>query len=303
MNISKIILPYICIFPALTFAQTSVTLQGNLTVADDPNTESHVEGNTRITGSLVLGSSIYTMAFGENSIASGTQAQAWGYRSIAVGDWNTRAYGNYSIAYGWDSIAGVNGSTLEHCFAYGPGTRATGTRSVAMGSGAQATGNYSVAMGAGPKASGGHSISLGCYSEATGWMSAGIGSHTVANGDSSFAIGYNVQTKSHNAYAFGKNAISNAWGSFAIGYDVSSDTYYQTTLGVNNLPISGDKSKWVATNPLLVIGNGSAPENKSNALVMLKNGDTKFSGNIEAESIKVRTAKGGLPMGEFGLPN
>lgn len=67
-----------------------------------------------------------------------------------------------------------------------------------------------------------------------------------------------------------------------------------------NLIIKDDSttSQWVSTDPLLVVGNGASTGNESNALVVLKNGNTEISGKL-----KVLTASDGIPMGEFGIQN
>ena len=49
-----------------------------------------------------------------------------------------------------------------------------------------------------------------------------------------------------------------------------------------------------------MVGNGQSETAKSNALVMLKNGNTTLNGDLTAENIKVKNAAGGLPMGAFG---
>lgn len=56
--------------------------------------------------------------------------------------------------------------------------------------------------------------------------------------------------------------------------------------------------QWVSTEPLLVVGNGTITGNESNALVVLKNGDTEIKGKL-----KVLTASEGIPMGIFGMQN
>ena len=41
---------------------------------------------------------------------------------------------------------------------------------------------------------------------------------------------------------------------------------------------------------------------RSNALVMLKNGSTKLNGEMTANAFKVTAPAGGIPMGDFGMP-
>src|ERR1044072_5308374 len=46
----------------------------------------------------------------------------------------------------------------------------------------------------------------------------------------------------------------------------------QVTIGQYNTTLAGTSNAWVATEPLFVIGNGTAPGARSNAVTVLKNG-------------------------------
>ena len=63
---------------------------------------------------------------------------------------------------------------------------------------------------------------------------------------------------------------------------------------------STDFYTWRPQDPIFVVGNGTGTEDRSNAFVVLKNGDAKVKGNLEAASVKISTPAGGIPMGEFG---
>lgn len=106
-------------------------------------------------------------------------------------------------------------------------------------------GDASFASGSNSQASGSHSVALGEYSEAFGSRTVAIGVGSEAHGSLSMAIG-----PSTSAYSYSETVL----GAYNANYTPSSTT------------------NWVSTDRLLVIGNGSF--GPSNALVMLKNGNT-----------------------------
>jgi hypothetical protein len=121
-------------------------------------------------------------------------------------------------------------------------------------------GTSSIAMGYMCSASGVKAISLGISTTASATNSFAIGSSTTASGQFSFAGGYGAISSATYANAFGRSVTANSFSSFVIGQFNSSGTYNATT--------------WIATDPLFVVGNGTSTVATSNALTVLKNGNT-----------------------------
>ena len=114
-----------------------------------------------------------SVAFGENTTASGD-------RSTAMGS-QTTASGNNSTAMGEGTTASGDQST-----AMGFKTTASAAQSTAMGNYTTASGNSSTAMGDQTTASGSHSIAMGDESTADGEESLAAGNRTAAESDNSF---------------------------------------------------------------------------------------------------------------------
>ncbi|MBK7962715.1 MAG: hypothetical protein IPK04_16900 [Bdellovibrionales bacterium] len=136
----------------------------------------------------------------------------------------------------------------------------SGGGSVALGAGSSATSFYAVALGWNSTASSGYSTALGNTTSASGGSSTAMGQGSVASGQASIAMGLS----------------STAGGNYsmAVGRSATAPSQAQSTFGQYNY-VSGTESatSWVTTDPLFVIGNGTAPGSLSNAMTVLKNGN------------------------------
>lgn len=159
-------------------------------------------------------------------------------------EWNETNVGDYSFVIGNNSIASGEGS-------------------ISMGLESFSTGDISLAIGEGVVSSGYLSSAFGEYTEASGDASVSMGTNSVASGYTSFSIGI--------------NSIASGGSSFSSGNSNTSKSFSETAMGLYNsdyTPISIDG--WQATDRLFVIGNGQSDGNRSDALVILKNGNTGF---------------------------
>lgn len=122
-------------------------------------------------------------------------------------------------------------------------------------------GSYSVAMGYNPRAKGDYSTAFGHNTRASGHNSTAMGSNAIASGQFSTAIG----------------AATNATGvvSTAMGYMTTAPSGYETVIGLyNSLYTPIYTSYWNPADRLFVIGNGTSSYSRSNAITVLKNGNT-----------------------------
>ena len=201
--------------------------------------------NTRATG-------IYSTALGNSTIASGIISTSMGIGTSAYGYAST-SMGNYTKAYGYSSTS------------MGNFTMATGDYSIAMGGNTTANGDYSSALGYNTK-------SDGHYSTAMGYLSLAIGDYSLSMGNGTRAIGNNSTT-------MGYNTTANSSYSTAIGYNTIANGYIGLVAGVYNDSISAKQTALNSFTPLFIIGNGNSPSDRTNAMVVLKNGNVAIGDN------------------------
>lgn len=207
---------------------------------------------------------------------------------VVEGDqWDNIFAGKYSSALGYNNTAYGIAS-----FAAGNANSATGHSSIAIGFTSLASSDYSVAIGAGNKANGYYSLATGMGSTASGENSTVMGYFSTASGNTSTATG-------SSTIASGDFSSSHGFNTRAMGYA-------STVIGMNNDPLLGIAETSVSANtPLLIIGNGSDPWNRSNATVVRKNGKVGI-GNITPEynldiANRVRIRSGGDITTSAGL--
>jgi len=207
-------------------------------------------------GHNVTASGTSSTAFGEGSTASGFGATALGQSNTAsgydafAGGYNGSASGAYSVALGGSANAGGN-----FAFAAGGATNASNDYAVALGSNTIASGNASFAAGTNAVASGMGAISLGAATSATADLSIALGGTTAASGTYAVATGQGTSAQAYNSFVVGR---------------------YNT--------LTGTTGSWVSTEPLFVAGNGSSGSSRSDALVLLKNGDMTIAGTLTQSS-------------------
>lgn len=213
-------------------------------------------------------------------------------------DWNDTIVGNHSVAMGYNNMASGTRST-----AMGAGSNATGNTSFAVGFTPRASGDYSTAMGSQTVASGGVSTATGNDTEASGHASFSMGNATTASGDYSLASGFNTQAQGesavalgystlasgHQSLALGNQTTANGNVSLAMGYQsstvgnastamgiyTSSRSYAETTVGLYSaLYTANSTDSYDPEDRVFAVGNGTHYNNRSNALTILKNGNT-----------------------------
>lgn len=176
------------------YAQVSSTeIQGNLWVADNPET-SEVEGKLEVGYGISVGGGILG---GPNSLAIGLGATAFGDLSVAMGSMvdgrveRTRAYGQYSVAFGFGAIAGDSADpTKAYNLAFGSGSAALEDGSIAIGKFASSTGSGAYAFGFKAQASGSSSFALGYETQANGYLCYAFGPGCIAELNSTLALGH-----------------------------------------------------------------------------------------------------------------
>jgi trimeric autotransporter adhesin len=236
-------------------------------------------------GTLNTASGYFSTAIGYNSIASGYYGStAIGYITSAFGNYGATAIGYKSAAQGDYSIAiGVEAMAINwYSVAIGDRATASGYNATAIGKETLAEGNISTAMGSNTKAIGGASIAMGHKSIAQGnYASTAIGYQTLSEGAASLSLGYNTIARGINSTAIGRHTIAKSYGETVIG------TYNDTTQ-------STDPINQLETDPLFVVGNGTADTYRLNAFMVLKSGNTGIGGYPGATGLNVFAIKNGI---------
>jgi len=201
--------------------------------------------------------------------------------TTTVTEGNLDISGNLVVGSG--SVTGTNSISFQGAIVEGLSSFAVGSNNTVASNDAYVLGSYnSLYCGAGSVIGNHNGLVMG-YANI-------IGSYSWAECLSdSFLIGYgNNFLYTSDVYAFGKGLMSEIYMGGS-----------QVVLGFYNLPFQTDSSSWVLTDPLFVIGNGQSNTNRSNALVMLKNGNTNLNGELTVKKVIVTEVASGIPMGPF----
>ncbi len=150
-----------------------------------------------------------------------------------------------------------------------------GYYSFAAGSGAKAFGDFSTAIGD-------NNYALGAYSLALGSSCWAYNSNSIAMGDNTFATGYGALALNYQTEASGGFST-------AMGEQTTARAFASLTIGRYNDSIATSSTfSWVPTDPVFMIGNGSAYNARSNAFVVLKNAKTGINSSNPQSMLHVK---------------
>jgi Head domain of trimeric autotransporter adhesin len=195
-------------------------------------------------------------------------ADKFAFRVGYVGsvNWDRDSIGYYSFASGLDAKASGLIST-----AMGAGAQASGDNSIALGS-VIATKNYAFAVGQGSLADGDNSIAMGEFNNALGANSIAMGVNSIASGFRAMAIGNDAIASGDLSHAFGSNAEARAIASMALGESTYAKAIGSFTAGeFNDSTDAPSLSVTAPTDRIFQLGNGTADNNRSNAITVLRN--------------------------------
>ena len=175
---------------------------------------------------------------------------------------------DYSYAIGTGAIASDDGA-----YAFGNSAKASGYKAYAFGYHCYATGEKAYAIGSQNSSTGETSVAIGHSADAKGNSLIAVGRNSQAEGYHSIAIGVSDDTpdapwttaSGGKSIAIGTNCKSRQYGSVTLGYWLDNNDDYSLVVGKYNTPIN--------TGSIFVVGNGSSDLNRSNAVVILDNGN------------------------------
>jgi hypothetical protein len=171
----------------------------------------------------------------------------------------------------YDDIDSIGTNSI----ALGEMTLASGSSATALGAYSNASGVRSTAIGSATIASGGSSTAMGLATRATEWASTALGFETIASNKTSLATGFRSRASGNGSTAMGSNTIASSGFEFVIGLFNTSYT-----------PISSEE--WISADRLFVVGNGAAHNSRSDAMVILKNGNTGIGSSAPESRLHLR---------------
>lgn len=197
------------------------------------------------------------------------------------------AHGDNLIVSGWIKGGAANSSSVApETIQIGQGAWCGGWTSQAFGYNAHVYSHYSTAFGMGTEVKCYNTFVLGRYN-----ISDGYDLDSYVSTDPAFVIGNGTSaTARSDAFKILKNGDTSIFGclevgspnsisisgksSIGLGTDLTVSGAYQTVLGRFNVLATYNATTWTAADPLLVVANGDSDTQRSNALVVLKNGNT-----------------------------
>ena len=211
----------------------------------------------------------FSFAVGQNTTASGDNSTSFGNQTISSGNYST-AIGDNTVASNISSVAMGSFST------------ASGTYSTAVGFNSLASGSSSTAMGENSIASGLSSMAMGRFTTASGIFSTAMGNGSHSSGIAATALGNNTVALGLISTTMGNSSLASGDISTSMGERTTARAYGSLTIGrLNDSILTSNKTSWVVTDPVFIIGNGTATNARSNAMVVYKNGNTDINGNLK----------------------
>ncbi len=153
-------------------------------------------------------------------------------------------------------------------------------------------------------------IAGGITNEASGYISAvgGGEGNQIQHDYGVISGGYNNKIYDTNGnfgtISGGENhEIKADYSTIVGGQGIITESAWQYSLGRYNVLTGGSPTAWVATDPLFTIGNGTGFFTRSNALTMLKNGNTGFGTTTPGVRLDLDGALAARPAATINLAN
>jgi hypothetical protein len=236
------------------------------TSTPNPNTLLHIDLTGSVTkGFLVTGLSMAGGAV--PNLGSGTRLMFFpGKGAFRAGT---------ASGTGWDDV-----NVGLHSTALGVATIANGQSSTAFGFSTEASALYATSFGHYSKASGTNSTAIGSNTLASGQGSTALGNNTIASGSYSTALGHSGTASGIVSTAMGLNTSAQGAHSIAAGNNTVSKGFASTVIGTfNDSILTTEQNSPTSTTPLFIVGNGNTSVDRSNAMVVRKDGNVGIGTN------------------------
>ena len=247
---------------------------------------------------------------GENSVAIGFGAQAFGTAGVAIGEESATTNGHNGVAIGAHSK-----TSNEKAISIGAFNTASGAQSIVMagnydtnssGPVSVASGTRATVIGAETTVSGNNSLAIGDKNTVASNRTYAIGNNinAAAGTDDSLVFGTRASVGGNNAIAMGNTATASASGAVAISNQSKAKTTYSIALGQG--AVAGDDSAGALNNGEAAIAIGrEASANVYNGIALGKQATVKkdsSDGIAIGSETKVNAYKG-TAIGAFSEAN
>lgn len=203
--------------------------------------------------------------------------------SVTSTQWDASSIGKWSFASGYNTTA-----SGDYSMSMGAVNIASGMYATSLGYLTTAFGNYSISMGGNTIASGIGSTSMGDGTSATGSTSTSMGSSTTASGVASTSMGNLTAASGDYATSMGGNTTASGDYATSMGQGTTARAYASTTIGMFNDSIaSSNPNNGNQNDPIFIIGNGNNNNSRSNAMMVLKNGNVGIGTNSPSQRLHV----------------
>lgn len=231
----------------------------------------------------------YSVALGKSTVAKGESSIALGANSLASGS-NSFAVGNTAIADATDAVA--IGKTAvangEGAFSIGNNSNASNKGSMAFGKGNISSGENSLAIGNNTISNNTYATAMGFATIATGMYAMSLGHASIAGGNYSNAFGFTNTASADFSLAMGNGNFTTGQRSVAFGTSLTSSSFAEIAVGANNESYTANSTTdWNENDRLFVVGNGPTSSSRSNALTILKSGNTGIGTSSPSEKLEV----------------
>ena len=232
---------------------------------------------TRLNTSAIADTLGWTKALTTNTKAIKSDNQ-YVTGKVGIGDFSATSP-NANLQVIGNGIFGSDNNTVSgtNSIAAGAGTDASGDRTFVIGENNLNAADNSIVAGYFSRIENGygHSIVVGYTDTVEASSAAAFGYGSKVNGFSGFAAGDRNKVSGQSAASFGANNNAMGDNSFAIGQDNYAVSYGETSIGVNGTYYTPSSSTSYDLNDRIFnIGNGTSTSNRSDALTILKNGNT-----------------------------
>lgn len=248
--------------------------------------------------SIVSVNAVYpNVASEHDSVAIGGSNQSTASGAVTIGTLNVASAQN-AVAIG-SKLAGANPNTASapaatalglSCTASGYGSVAMGYNTTASNTGAFSAGYTSVASGQAAAsigfqttASGTAAAAIGYGTTASGTGAAAVGRDATASGAASTALGRGTTASASQALAAGRDSKAEAVAATALGYGTDATGARSFVAGAYNQPDENDVDSTHGSGArkyLMIVGNGTADNARSNAMTLDWDGNMELAGSI-----------------------
>ncbi len=109
--------------------------------------------------------------------------------------------------------------------------------------------------------------------------------NSYSDGNYVLMVGERDSALGHSGVILGSDISLRANHQFAAGKGLVAQTAGEILFGQYNQYAGSSSNQWLGSDKLLTLGNGTGMNNRSNALVIYKNGDAVFSGDVSAANL------------------